>query len=134
MHPAYFETRFRTTTSSSDWPPSFVIISACATTGETWPRQANEEADNRLAAELNARGVWTTRVTGYSPLTGHAEPGWAVEVDLQDARDIGRRFLQDAIYIVETDVLWVVSCAGDDPPVEVGTFSSRLEAPPSPQS
>ena len=36
MNPSYFETHFRLETPISDWPCEFVIITAHATTGESW--------------------------------------------------------------------------------------------------
>jgi len=69
----YFEIRFRTEAVVTHWPGTFVIISAYATTGETWTRDANEAADGALAAELSTHPGWQVRITGYSPTTGHAE-------------------------------------------------------------
>jgi len=43
------------------------------------------------------------RITGFSPSTGHAEPGWAVALPLVECRAIGNRYYQDAIYSVEGD-------------------------------
>jgi hypothetical protein len=45
MHPAYFETRFRTDSPPDHWPPTFAIITAHATTGETWSPDQNAAAD-----------------------------------------------------------------------------------------
>jgi hypothetical protein len=36
MNPVYFETRFRTDQPEIDWPSEFVILSAFATTGQSW--------------------------------------------------------------------------------------------------
>ena len=40
------------------------------------------------------------RITGYDPATGHAEPGWAIEIGFDEAVDLGLRFQQDAIFWV----------------------------------
>ena len=77
VSPVYFGTHFRVPASVPDWPPEFVIVTAYATTGERWTAAENEAADRRLTEELRLLGVWTARITGYSPQTGHAEPGWA---------------------------------------------------------
>ena len=127
MNPAYFETRFRTTPPTAGWPAEFVIISAFATTGESWTSQENEDADCRLASELMANGVWMHRVTGYSPATGHAEPSWAAEVPLDEARALGLRFRQDAIYHVKDDLLSVTHCNAQSELVHVDSFRSRLD-------
>jgi hypothetical protein len=111
MHSAYFETRFRTSQPITDWPPEFVILSAFATTGETWTAQQNEDADRHLASELRTRGGgWLVRIVGYSPTSGHAEPSWAVSLPLDEACNIGQRFHQDAIYHVKNDELSVTRC------------------------
>jgi hypothetical protein len=80
MHPAYFETRFITANSAQDWPKEFAILSAHSTTGEVWSATQNENADQKLQAELASAKVWMRRIIGYSPTTGHREPSWAVEM------------------------------------------------------
>jgi hypothetical protein len=106
-----------------------VIVSAYATTGERWTDAQNERADRALHGELTARDVWTQRITGFSPDTGHAEPSWATELSLAEARDLGRRFRQDAIYHVLGDRLSVTRCDPPGPVVAVGEFRVRLEGP-----
>jgi hypothetical protein len=108
------------------WPKEFVILSAYATTGERWSDEANERAHRALVAELAGLCVWMFEVTGFSPTTDHAEPGFAVEVDLEQARAIGRRFRQDAIYHVRGDVLSVTHCDEGDALVRVGSFAERV--------
>ena len=110
IHPAYLETRFRQEQPFSDWPENFAIITAFATTGETWTAKQNESADRSLEVELQANGQWHLRLTGYSPTTGHAKPGWAVEMSSTDACALGLRYLQDAIYFVSGDELRVILC------------------------
>ena len=66
--------------------------------------------------------------TGYSPEDGHAEPGWAVEIPLEEALELGRKYLQDAIYFVRAGELWVWSCApGASESVALGPFDVRLD-------
>lgn len=125
LNPAYFDTRFEIVAGAILWPGSFAIITAHATTGEEWTRDQNEAADRQLADLLRARGVLIRRITGYSPRTGHAEPGWAATVAFDTACELGREFKQDAIYFVEDDVLLVSRCARPQR-VIVGTFRERL--------
>lgn len=127
MNPAYFEIRFRISDSSLAWPPEFAIISAYATTGETWSPRQNLDADKALNAALNERSVWHARVEGYSPGTGHAEPSWAAEVGSEDGRRLGRMFHQHAIFCVSGDLLSVTLCRGGQPAVDIGSFRSRLD-------
>lgn len=127
-HPAYFQVRFRSPSLPAAWPADFAIITAWATTGERWSPAENEAADERLQATLRTLGCWRWRVTGYSPLDGHAEEGWAVALPLELAREIGREFRQDAIYWVAEDQLWVIKCGGKSGLVPVGSFRERLDA------
>jgi hypothetical protein len=71
--------------------------------------------------------VWRQSVVGYAPGTGHAEPSWAAEVPLDAAREIGRRFRQDAIFHVRGDLLSVTKCDDGAPLVPVGAFGERVE-------
>lgn len=128
FHPAYFETLFRQPTPPLRWPEHFAIISAYATTGEVWSPEQNESADRRLAELLAQRSPWTHRLVGFSPTTDHAEPSWAVELPLSEARAIGTDFAQDAIYFVHGDELRVVSC-GDPSSEIVGPFRERIVGP-----
>ena len=126
MHPAYFETHFRLETPISDWPDEFVIITAHATTDETWTMEENDSADRALEAELRKSGRWMRRLTGYSPTTGHAEAGWAVEMPWDEACDVGLRFKQNAIYCVTGDELSVILCGHRRGLVPVGRFRERV--------
>jgi hypothetical protein len=127
MSPAYFETHFRREERWDDWPKEFAIITAYATTGEKWTDAENQEADRALEKELRQRAQWVRRLTGFSPTTNHAEPGWAVAIDFDPACEIGCAFRQDAIYYVTADALHVSFC---DPRrrvgVEVGNFRVRV--------
>lgn len=127
MHPAYFETRFRIE-HPLDWPEEFVIISAYATTGERWSDERNAEADRKLEAAVVATGRWYGRVTGYSPTTGHAEPGWAVAIPLDAGVKLGWSFEQDAIYHVQNGELSVVRCEPASEAVAIGCFVERVDA------
>jgi hypothetical protein len=127
MDPVYFETRFRTNQSVTDWPSEFVIISAFATTGECWAPVQNEDADRRLASELRMRGGWLVRIFGYSPTSLHTEPSWAVDLPLDNACNVGQRFLQDAIYYIKNDELSVTRCNEQRALVYIGSFRGRLD-------
>jgi hypothetical protein len=128
FHTAYFNTRFRTEQPAVALPARFVVVTAYATTGERWTQAENTRADSALAQHLAALGVWHCRITGYDPATGHAEPGWAVEVTREAGLELGRAFRQDAIYWLDGEALWVVSCHGGDG-APVGVFADRLDQP-----
>lgn len=126
MHPAYFDTMFYVEHAVNAWPPQFAIITAYATTGQAWSADANESADRRLSRELQSLGVWMVRVTGFSPQTGHAEPGWAVSINFESACDLGHRYLQDALYVVRGGVLYLSFCDDRRQLVHVGEFAPRV--------
>jgi hypothetical protein len=127
MDPVYFQTRFRTSQPVTDWPSEFVILSAFATTGESWTPQQNERADHRLASELRMRGGWLVRIFGYSPTSGHTEASWAVDLPIEEGCKIGQRFVQDAIYHVKNDELSVTRCNELRALMHVGSFRDRLD-------
>ena len=128
MHPAYFTTRFRSSDLPlADWHDEFVILSAFATTGESWTEEENEAADDALRRKLVQRGLRFARVTGYDPETGHAEPSYAVTLTLPEARELGRLFHQDAIFHVSGDALSVTRCILGDALVPVGSFREKLD-------
>lgn len=127
MRPEYLETRFRVQDASVTWPQKFAIISAFATTGETWTEERNRAADLNLKTKLSQWDGSPIRVVGYSPKSGHAEPSWAAALQLHDSLTIARNFLQDAIYYVEADALSVVSCREPMKQIGMGSFRSRLD-------
>jgi len=102
MNPEYFKTRFRTTENQVHFPEEFVIITAYPTTGETWDPSKIEEADQKLEEELKFRKTWIIRIEGYSPETGHAEPGRGTTMPIEEACEIGLPYRQDAIFHVMT--------------------------------
>jgi len=124
--PAYFQTRFRVPAPRTDWPVAFVILTGYATTGQHWSEARNLAADEQLRAALSQLGLWHCRITGYSPDTAHAEPGWAAPLTPVAACALGVLFQQDALYEIDADQLWVVRCAtGQRAPV--ARFSARLD-------
>lgn len=126
MHAEYFETHFLAAGSPTSWPEQFAIITGYATTGECWPDDVNRGADQRLQQALLVRGCWMRRLTGYSPRTGHREPGWACQLSADEALRLGREFRQHAIYFVVDDWLFVRACEAGEEPVSVGRFSVRV--------
>lgn len=126
---SYFETVFVAEPLPAGLSREFGIVSGYETTGESWTPERNREADARLAAEIAS---WPhARIIGQSPDGQHEEPGWAVACPQPVAIELGRRFLQDAIYWVSDDVLYIVDCRGERPPARVGRFSERLKGRPA---
>lgn len=77
-------------------------------------RKANDAANARLFEELVARGLKPVRAVGADPDSEHAEESWAV-VGLTDdeAREIGRRFGQVAVFRFGAGFQTVVACFED---------------------
>jgi hypothetical protein len=117
MNPIYLETRFKRDLENDPkfdkfevFPDQFAIITAYATTGEEWSDVKNSQEDERLKAYLQARFICVKRITGYSPSSGHSEPGWLVNCSFDEGCDIGLSFKQDAIYWGENGSLFVSYC------------------------
>ncbi len=130
MHSEYFETRFWVSLEDilrfevfgeCDW----VVLSAFATTGQTWTLEQNAAAD--FALEVRLRGISPrVRVIGYSPRTRHAEPSWVVPMGLAQGRFLGQEYAQDAIYWICGGELYVVGCGGGVAHW-VGSWRDRLD-------
>ncbi len=110
MTPAYFDTRFKLGLPFTELPESFAIITAYATTGEVWTADDNHAANEALREELERGEKLIGTITGYSPITQHAEPGFTAVLEFEEACDIGARFKQDAIYYVSSGTLFVSYC------------------------
>ena len=109
------------------FPEEFVIMTAYPTTGETWEPSIIEEADQKLEEELKFRKAWIIRIEGYSPETGHTEPGWGTTMLIEEACEIGLRYRQDAIFHVKNDLLSVTYCDERRKLVEIGAFLERVD-------
>lgn len=126
MNPIYLNTHFESEEKINDWPGQFAIITGYATTGEDWSEQQNKLADSTLEEKLKEHCSWVKRITGYSPQSGHSEPGWAVSSSWSQACNLGAEFKQDAIYYVSNDILTVSYCDERRKEVYVGKFLERL--------
>jgi hypothetical protein len=110
MPPFYYQTRFKPDDLPTSLPGTFAIITAFATTGETWTDSENQAANAALRAELDSTDHLLGSLTGYSPVTGHAEPGFATLLSFEQACDLGLRYEQDAIYFISGGTLFVSLC------------------------
>ena len=126
INPLYLSTFLDLGPDWSEQPKEFAIISGYATTGEKWSAERNQQADERLQKRLVETGAWSRRVTGYAPDTGHNEPCWATAISFDEACDIGEEFLQDAIYYVEGDHLYVSLCDSRRVKTPISEFSVKI--------
>jgi hypothetical protein len=73
--------------------------------------------------------------TAFAILTGYATTGeaWSPErnaaADQAMQRDLGERFLQDALYYVQGDTLAVSYCDERRALIEIGSFRNRVHSP-----
>ena len=124
----YFQTRFRSSAPVLQWPKAFAIITAWPTTGEIWSEEKIQIQAKRLQEVLEQRETWRVELTGYSPENGHAEPGWAVELNFDEACTLGLCFHQHALYWAVEDQLFVSLCDSERQPVLVGSFRNKLDS------
>ena len=108
----YKSTVFQYQDFPADWPKSFAILTAYATTGETWTLEQNVEADRQLEAELRKGGHRIHRISGYSKDLKTHEEGWAVVMDLKKAWDLAVKYKQVALFYYENDELLLVYALG----------------------
>jgi hypothetical protein len=108
----YKSTVFEYQDFPADWPKSFAILTAYATTGETWTPEQNIEADRQLEAELRKGGHRIHRISGYSKDLKTHEEGWAVVMDLKKAWDLAVKYKQVALFYYENDELLLVYALG----------------------
>jgi hypothetical protein len=126
--PEYLSTIFVSKPLEEGWPERFFIITAC-NPRSSGDRSSDEKAHVNLRKTLSRLGCWKHRVDGASPDWKHREKGFAVGgLDLEEAIELGRQFEQNAIFAIESDVVWVVGCF-DGSRQELGRFSSRLYQP-----
>ncbi|MAA68291.1 MAG: hypothetical protein CL915_05895 [Deltaproteobacteria bacterium] len=82
---------------------------------------------NEISRQMNDYiNSWLRRGAGYAPDTGHNEPCWAVAVSFDEACDIGEEFLQDAIYYIEGDELYVSHCDSRRIKTPISKFSLKI--------
>ena len=128
MTPIYFDTRFKLGLPLAELPDSFAIITAHATTGALWTPEDNNAANETLRAELEIGGRLLGTITGYSPVTQHAESGYAAALEFEEDCKIGARFKQDAIYFVSGGTLFVSHCDHRRNLQPITQFSKRVDS------
>jgi hypothetical protein len=101
-----------------DWPFTVPVhvLTAWNPLGRNRPLDVNQQAMEELASALFRTGTGTARALGRDGRSDsdYAEPGFLVwGLDIEVARDIGRRFDQEAIFEIDADEIRVVGCFDD---------------------
>ena len=122
MNPAYLQAYFEV---EGNLPSSFVVITAYNPRGLTAPMSRNQHQDTTLSSVLRQKGHEPIRVIGRDQENTHREPGWAVDIDLNEAKKLGQLFKQDAIYQVIDDELSLHGCLGKYKEV-IGSWKDRV--------
>ena len=126
--PEYQSTIFVTQPPDAGWPERFFIITAC-NPRSSGDRVSDDKAHVNLRKVLSRLGCWKHPVDGVSPDWKHREKGFAVGgINVERACDLGRQFEQIAIFAIEDEVVWIVSCS-DGSRQKMGSWSKRLYAP-----
>lgn len=96
----------------------FFIITAYNPDGLTVSDQANKKADQSMQAEIARLGYNYFSVTGGSPDFSHAEPGYGLTCNREEALTLARQFRQDALFEVKSNRVFLVSALVDPVPDE----------------
>jgi hypothetical protein len=132
MKKRYENTRFRSARPPEPFPSAFAIITAYNPNGEESPEDLNVAANQRLEQEIEKRGHAWFPVTGGSPDFSHVEPGYGIILpSLTEAKEMARRFEQEAIFWVLRGEVLLVS-ASDEEERSIGPWSELAEYYPRP--
>jgi hypothetical protein len=124
--PEYLETVFIGTPPVGGWPSDFHIITAWNPKRIVSEAQ-NQEADARLRTQLEQEQIAHFPITGCSADLVHREASWAiVGISLERAIEIGRHYVQNAIFEVLNGEAFVVSCETPESQ-SIGQFQLRVK-------
>ncbi len=90
------------------------VITAWNPGDERPSREVNDSANEALRAELAARGLAPLPALGSDPNSPHAEESWAVTgLDDRDARELGAKYRQVAVFRITAARQTVLGCFAD---------------------
>ncbi len=99
-----------------EWPfrEPVHVLTAHDPQGVGRPPEANRENNAELAADIARLGAGMLRCVGASPDGAHAEPGFLVwGLDRDTARQLGRRYGQDAVFEVDDTAVHIIASYRD---------------------
>ncbi len=76
----------------------FGVVTACNPLGSQFDAASNRRLTILLATRIAASHPSARRADGGSPDGAHQEPGWAVPGSLEQARQLGEAFFQNAVF------------------------------------
>jgi hypothetical protein len=127
---AYRSSIFLVSGTPAPLPAAFAIVTACNPMDRPTSDVDNRSADDALRRELERQALPHFRATGCSPDLVHREPGWAIPLPKSAALALAQRFGQRAIWWIEHDALFLISCL-DGAEEFVDRFSARIRQPPT---
>jgi hypothetical protein len=112
-------------------PSSFAILTADNPGSNVLPKSVNKKATNALLQELHDLQCCPIEIRGSSRDLDYSECSYIAQISKQDALRIGERYQQNAIYWVDNNKLYLISCtaAQHDEEEYLGLFSERLMTP-----
>ena len=119
---AYHTVQFRSEGLKESIPSLFVIVTAFNPKGRNAPLSRNQHADQTLRGYLTSQDLSPIRVIGMSLDQKHQEPGWAIEVNEEHGVKIGKRFQQEAIFVVHEEEVYLVSCFDQTQKAHIGSW------------
>ena len=89
---------------------SFAVITAHNPASTLLTPSQNRLLDRQLLREIELLGIPYRALIGASPDLSHMEKSWAVFIDRSMALQLGKKFNQYAIYMVEQGEVSLVPC------------------------
>ena len=125
-NPAHLRAYFTAELPPAGAPEKFGIVTAYNPGSSRAPEEANEKADQELAASLDAAKTERFRVTGRSRDGSHQEPGYGIAAaSPEEIRPLSRKFRQEAFFWVEEGTVYVINTDGARRH-PVGAWTERL--------
>jgi hypothetical protein len=125
MKPEYHEAWFHCPLPPERLPAAFGVVTACNPFGRPLPDAENQRRTEALRIRLAGLGIAVFPVAGGSQDAAHLEPGFGVSgLSLDQVRELGREFEQDAVFWVEADRVLLVPC-GPSEAVPWGDWRER---------
>ncbi|MDA0119101.1 DUF3293 domain-containing protein [Vibrio sp. T11.5] len=103
----------------------FAIITAWNPASQWQSKQQNEGNNRHLAQEFSH--TYFVEVLVGDESFGWAEESFAVDIDESQALLLGRKYQQNAIYYVDGNELFLLSCLADGMKVGLGEWKYRCK-------